>query len=113
MHVLHGTWLPDVKQFILWGEDTAASPKQRRGKRAAQTPHPFALGINDWLRYLDRFSTESEPDGHKITILLPGVGKNVQPSPEAQAAGMQTPDGDLQLLPWQLDAMTLKGTDAL
>src|SRR5689334_12822453 len=111
MHILHGTWLPIVKQFALWGEDTAATPKQRRGKRPAQVPHPFALSLNDCLRYLDRFSTDSEPDGEKVTILLPGVGKNVQPSPDAQAAGLQSPEGDLQLLPWQLDAIILKATD--
>ncbi len=113
MHVLHGTWLPDVKHFALWGEDTAATVKERKSKRGAQTPHPFALSLNDWLRYLDRFSTESEPDGDKLTILLPGAGKNVQPSPEAQAAGLQAPEGDLQLLPWQLDAIILKAADAL
>src|SRR5262245_9203156 len=113
MHVLHGSWLPDIRQFALWGEDTAATPKQRKGKRSAQMPHPFALSINDWLRYLDRFATNSEPDGKKATVLLPGVGKNVQPSLEAEAAGLQTPQGDLQLLPWQLDAIILRPTDAL
>jgi SNF2 family DNA or RNA helicase len=113
MHVLHGTWLPITKRFALWGEDTAVMPKPRRGKRKKPAEHPFALSIEQWLRYLDRFSTESEPDGDTITILLPGVGANVQPSPEAQASGVPPPDGDIQLLPWILDAIILKPTDAL
>ena len=113
MHILHGTWLPEIKRFALWGEDTSNQAKRHKGKRGIRTPHPFALSQEHWLRYLDRFSTDSEPDGGKFLILLPGSGKEVQPSPEAQSAGLAALADDLQLLTWEIDAVTLTATDTL
>ncbi len=113
MHILHGTWLPSLKRFALWGEDTGATPKYKKGKRGPRAPYPCAITVEQWLRYLARFSTDSEPDGSKLVILLPGIGKEAQPSPEAQAAGLPPLDGKLLLLAWELETVTLKPTDAL
>src|SRR5690348_2014502 len=113
MHILHGTWLPEIKRFALWGEDTIAQPKRHKGRHDLRIPHPFALNQEQWLRYLDRFATDSEPDGTTLLIQLPGNQKDVQPSPEAQSAGASTPTGDLQLLSWEVAAVTLTATDTL
>jgi SNF2 family DNA or RNA helicase len=113
MHVLHGTWLPDIKRFALWGEDTSAAPKPKKGRRGPRAKHPFPLSQEQWLSYLDRFASDSEPDGRSVTIWLPGVGKNAEPSPEAQAAGMPSPGSDGALLAWEVDTIILKPSDAL
>jgi SNF2 family DNA or RNA helicase len=113
MHVLHGTWVPDKHCFALWGEDTTAEPLYRKGRRGRTAPHPFALSIDHVLRYLDRFTADSDPDGMGVTLLLPGAGKQIQPSPEAQTAGMPALDGELVLLAWEINTVTLKPTDLL
>jgi SNF2 family DNA or RNA helicase len=113
MHILHGTWLIERQQFALWGEDTASDLVYRKGRRGQTAPHPFVLSSNEWLRYLDRFTTSSEPDGWSMTILLPGSGKQVQPSPEAQAAGMVSLGESLSLLAWEVESVLLKPTDFL
>jgi SNF2 family DNA or RNA helicase len=113
MHILHGTWLLDTQRFALWGEDTTVDALYRKGRRGRTAPHPFALAVEQWLRYLDRFTTDSDPDGMAVTLLLPGVGKQVQPSPEAREAGMSPLNGDLALLAWEIDAITLRPTDLL
>ena len=102
MHILHGTWLPGQHRFALWGEDTALEPAYRKGRRGHTAPHPFLLAVDHWLRYLDRFTTNSDPDGLAITLLLPGAGKRVQPSPEAQAAGMSLLEEPVTLLAWEI-----------
>jgi hypothetical protein len=48
-----------------------------------------------------------------VTVLLPSAGKRVQPSPEAQEAGMSPLEGELTLLAWEIDTVTLKPTDLL
>jgi hypothetical protein len=83
VHILHGSWLPQDNLFALWGENTSAPPQYRKGRRGKLAPHPFPLSLADWLRYLDLFTTDSAPDGKTLTVLLPGKGKKVQPSPEA------------------------------
>lgn len=113
MHILHGTWLTTQQQFILWGEDTTLEPAYRKGRRGRTAPHPFALSVNHWLRYLDHFTTDSTPDGKTVTLLLPGAGKTPQPSPEAEAAGWSTLQGDVSLLAWEVPAVTLRPTDVL
>ncbi len=116
MHILHGSWHPQRKQFMLWGENTNTEPSYRKGRRGKTAPHPYALSQAAWLRYLDQYTTESRPDGEQVTIWLPGAGKRVHPSPEALDAGAEafaaTTD-DLTLLGWKLDAVTLRATDAL
>ena len=113
MHILHGSWLAREKVFALWGEDTGRERQYRKGRRGAIAPHPFPLSQADWLRYLDRFSTDSAPDGKTLTLLLPGKGKKAQPSPEAQAAGMPPLKDELSLLAWEVEAITLQPTELL
>ncbi len=113
MHILHGTWLPDRARFVLWGEDTTVDPTYRKGRRGRTAPHPFELSLNHWLRYLDQFTTDSSPGGLPATILLPGVGKKPQPSPEAQATGWPSLNSDLALLAWKITTVTLRPTDLL
>ncbi len=97
MHILHVTWLPGKQRFALWGEDTTLEPMYRKGRRGPTAPHPFALSTDHWLHILDRFTTDSEPDSLAVTLRLPGAGKQVQPSPEAQAVGMIPLDEPLTL----------------
>lgn len=114
MHILHGTWLIDSNQFALWGENTVSAPQYRKGRRGRTAPHPFALTVDQWLRYLDRFAPDSEPDGQLLVLLLPGEGKTPQPSPEAQAAGMPPLDTEeVTLLAWDIHCITLKPIEAL
>lgn len=113
MHILHGTWLSEFKEFAFWGEDIGAEPTKRKGKRGKTAPHPFQLSVENLLRYLDRFSPDSLPDGGKESIWLPGNGKNVQPSPEAQEAGMPALEDELSLLAWELDMVLLLPNDFL
>lgn len=113
MHVLHGAWLIDSQQFILWGEDTGREPTYRKGRRGSTSPHPFALSMDDLLRYIDRFTTESEPSGRAVNIWLPGKGKKAQPSPPAEATGVPVLPDTMKLLAWELDVITLHPTDYL
>jgi hypothetical protein len=69
--------------------------------------------MDDTLRYVDRFTTESEPSGRSVIAWLPGQGKKVQPSPQAEAAGVPTLDKDTELLAWEVDVITLHPTDYL
>ena len=113
MHILHGTWLTADNQFIFWGEDTGRELTHRKGRRGKTAPHPFALSVSDLLRYLDRFTTETMPNGRTVTIWLPGQGKQVQPSPQAEAAGAPLVENELDLLAWELEVITLNPTEYL
>jgi SNF2 family DNA or RNA helicase len=116
MHILHGTWHPDIARFVLWGEDIPAAPRYTGGRRARFAAHPFALTHAQLFYYLDRFTSEhSAPDGQPVVIWLPGRGKKPQPSPEAIAAGMDPlPDKDLSLLAWEIrETITLSPIDTL
>lgn len=114
MHVLHGTWLDEHQQFAFWGEDTTRHQNLARGRRGRLADHPFTVSVADWLRYLDRHAPHLEPDGRVLTVWLPGMGKHPTPSPEAQAAGMEIPDGPPELLCWRVtDCITLRAVDAL
>jgi SNF2 family DNA or RNA helicase len=116
MHILHGTWDAINRQFMLWGEDAATSPHYRKGKRGLVAPHPFALTWNDIYKPLVEYTTDAEPDGDDLLIWLPGSGKQVQPSPEAQAAGLTPLDAaavNLTLLAWVVPVVILKSTDFL
>src|SRR5262249_46008999 len=62
---------------------------------------------------LDRYSTDSEPDGDTVQLWLPGIGKDAEPSPEAQKAGCKPLAGKVLLLSWQLTVITLKAADAV
>jgi SNF2 family DNA or RNA helicase len=113
MHILHGTWLIETGTFAFWGEDTTFEPPERKGKRRRFEPHPFALALIHRLNYLDEVLNDSDPDGATYTIWLPGRDTYVQPSPEAQAAGMPPLPAATALLDWQLEVVTLKPFEAL
>jgi SNF2 family DNA or RNA helicase len=113
MHILHGTWLLENRVFALWGEDTARELAYRKGRRGKRAPHPFALSVSDWLKYLDEYTTDSKPGGQTVTVWLPGVDKDPQPSPSALAAGVPAPEGEVEFLAWEIEAVTLRPTDTL
>ncbi|MBX3066329.1 MAG: DEAD/DEAH box helicase [Anaerolineae bacterium] len=113
MHILHGTWLPDLSQFTIWGEDTAP-PLTKFNKKKRE--HPFALDTDTLLRYLFELLPQSQPNGTKLNILLPSTETQPQPSPEAIAAGMQVDysNDDLRLQTWLLpQSITLQPVDTL
>lgn len=114
MNVFHGSWLVEQQRFALWGEHSSGEQPSKRGKRSLFAMHPYSLSANDLLKHLDRYSLDSQPDGMKGTIWLPGQGKWPQPSPQALAAGVKAPDGELQLLGWTIpEVVTLGSTDAI
>ena len=113
MHILHGTWLTTERVFALWGEDTTSSHDYQKGRRGSTAPHPFSLSEKIWLQYLVRYMTDPQPDALSIQLWLPGNGKKVQPSPEAISTGLAPLDSDLELLAWQISAITLNPTDTL
>jgi hypothetical protein len=113
MWILHGSWLPAVKRFALWGEDTTVTPEYQKGKRGKTARHPYMMTQDALLKLLTRYTTDSDPDGQSTTIWLPGAGKDAQPSPQAQAAGVMPPDDELSLLAWKVDTLLLSATDAL
>jgi SNF2 family DNA or RNA helicase len=113
VHILHGTWLSTEQVFALWGEDTISPPQYKKGRRGPVAPHPFRLQHEVWLQYLVRYMTDPQPDALSIQMWLPGKGKKVQPSPEAINTGLLPLDSDLELLAWQVSAITLHPIDTL
>ncbi|MBX3086763.1 MAG: DEAD/DEAH box helicase [Anaerolineae bacterium] len=113
MHILHGTWLMDRSVFAIWGEDARFDVPPRKGKRRNFEPHPFGLHQSHRLNYILDVLPDAEPQGTEVSILLPGQETSVQPSPEAQSVGMPPLAGDLSLLQWQLDAITLDPYETL
>jgi len=111
MHILHGTWFPDDNVFAVWGEDAGQVPSYRKGRRGNIAPHPFALTVDTLLRYITRFTTDSEPFGEGAIFWLPGHQKKVQPSPQALAAGAEPLSEELQLLEWDVPAVLLNPLD--
>ena len=113
MHILHGTWDSLNKRFMLWGEDTSATPQYRKGKRGPVASHPFALSWDSLLNLLLAYSTDAEPSGDERVIWLPGRNKHVQPSVEAQQIGTPPLDSadDMTLLAWSVPVVLLKPTD--
>lgn len=113
MHILHGTWLAEQKLFTLWGEDTHIEPGYRKGMRGKTAPHPYALDLSYWLKILDDYTTEAEPDSMSVVICLPGVHKHPRPSMVAREHGAKLVDTTPDLMAWELDVMTLPVTDVL
>ncbi|MGJ3239547.1 MAG: DEAD/DEAH box helicase [Anaerolineae bacterium] len=113
MQILHGTWLPEHTLFALWGEDTSIEPGYRKGRRGHTAPHPYTLDLSYWLKILDQYTTEAQPDGRSVIIWLPGLHKHPRPSLVAREHGAKLADTHPELLAWELDAMTLTITDAL
>lgn len=113
MHILHGTWIPDIEQFAVWAEDAAVEPQYLKGRRGISMPHPFAVHHETLLGYAEQWTTEAHPIPDVITIWLPGKGKKVQPSPQAQASGAAPLDDDTELLLWRVDTALLDTLDAL
>jgi SNF2 family DNA or RNA helicase len=113
MQILHGTWLPEHQLFALWGEDTDVEPSYRKGRRGQTAPHSYTLDLSHWLKILDEYTTEAQPDGRSLIIWLPGVHKHPRPSLVARDYGAKLADTHPELLAWELDAMTLTITDAL
>ena len=113
MHILHGTWIPELNQFAVWGEDAAAEPHYLKGRRGKTAPHPFALDKETVLSHVERWTTEAAILLDELTIYLPGKGKKVQPSPQAQAAGAIPLEDDVDLLLWRVGVTLLDTLDAL
>ncbi|MBZ0274677.1 MAG: hypothetical protein K8I60_00950, partial [Anaerolineae bacterium] len=113
MHILHGTWEPTSKRFVLWGENAVEVPSPHKGKRAPIEGHPFALSWDDMLKHLTAYSTDANPEGGDRIIWLPGNNKKAQPSPEAQTGGMPPLSDDLALLGWQAPVLVLRPADFL
>ncbi|GAB5491293.1 MAG: DEAD/DEAH box helicase [Phototrophicaceae bacterium] len=113
MHILHGTWLAEEKLFALWGEDTTIDPQYQKGRRGQTAPHPYSVSQGMWLRYLDRFMTDPQPDGMSTTIWLPGLYKHPQPSLIARQHGAKLADTAPEMLAWRIDVILLNINDAL
>lgn len=109
MHILHGTWLPPLRKFVFWGEDT--EPARRK---PAPGSHPFGLSLDACLRHLDLFVPDAQPDGLNTTLYLPSVNGRPMPSPEAVAVGLPMEDPRFATLKsYSMNMMTLAPKEAL
>ncbi len=113
MHILHGTWIPELEQFAVWEEDAAAEPHYLKGRRGKTAPHPFALDEDTVRSHIERWTTDAAVLRDELTIWLPGKGKKVQPSSHAQAAGAIPLEDDVDLLLWRVGVALLDTLDAL
>ena len=113
MHILHGTWISELEHLVVWAEDVAIEPHYPKGRRGKTAPHPFALGEGAILSHVEQWTTEARAFPDTITVWLPGKGKKVQPSPQAQAAGAIPLDDEVDLLPWRVGAAFMDILDAL
>lgn len=116
--ILHGTWLPDPRQFVLWAE--AAAPSSRKGSRRKVPPHPFHAApdaLRERLRDPARgllLPNAANLEGFTGTIWLPTVGKHPVPSPELLATGaVAPPEGEITLACWQISGLLLPPLAAL
>ena len=113
MHILHGTWIPELEKFAVWAEDTAVEPSYLKGRRGKIAPHPFAIDKEAILSHIEQWTTDARAFSDVITIWLPGKSKKVQPSPQAQAAGAVPLEYKVDLMVWRADTALLDPTDAL
>ncbi len=113
MHILHGTWIPELEQLAVWAEDAAAKPQYLKGRRGTTAPHPFSVHQETLLGYVEQWTTEAHPIPEVLTVWLPGKGKKVQPSPQAQASGAAPLEDEVDLLLWRVDTVLLDTLDAL
>ena len=110
--VLHGTWVPNIARFFLWGE--AAARTARRGRQAQVPMHPFQF-TNDALheRLAELPSSATIPAERELTIWLPSAGGAPLPLREQRAAGAEVPTEAPTLAPWRVRGLLLEPQQAL
>ena len=113
MHILHSTWIPELEQFAVWAEDSAVEPNYLKGRRGKTAPHPFAVDEETILHHIEQWTTDVSEFTDVLTLWLPGKGKKVQPSPQAQSAGAIPLEDTKEFLIWRVDMALLNPTDAL
>ncbi len=111
--VLHGTWLPELKRFWLWGE--AATASSRRSRKTKAAPHPFQLGVEALQARLASLPgwAAAPPPGRELTIWLPSLGGAPLPLREQRAAGAEVPAGAPELAAWRVHGLLLSPAQAI
>ena len=109
--VLHGTWVPNIARFFLWGE--AAARTARRGRQAQVPMHPFQF-TNDALheRLAELPSSATIPAERELTIWLPSAGGAPLPLREQRAAGAEVSAEAPTLAPWRVRGLLLEPQQA-
>ena len=111
--ILHGTWLPSIQRFFVWGE--TAEPVRRKGRQPKVPPHPFQSSPDALHERLERLSmATADLDQQALSVWLPSVNGSPLPSPELiAAAGIDVPQEDLTLVSWQVSGYLLPAGRAL
>ena len=105
--ILHGTWLPDQKQFFLWGESLEAIPL--KGKPPKRPPHLFQSPVEQLRQRL----TVADSTTHTLTLWLPSTNKTPIPSPELIATGAVAPKESPKLAAWRVTGLLLSVNAAI
>ncbi|MEP7288982.1 MAG: DEAD/DEAH box helicase [Chloroflexota bacterium] len=115
--ILHGTFLPEIRTFTLWGEQAEPTPrKQGRQAKLTPPPHPFcvpAVQLADWVLTI---ATHLKPVKRTSQVIwLPSYANLPQPSPELAATGaILTPTSEaLTLKQWKIEGVELSASDAI
>ena len=105
--ILHGTWLPDQKQFFLWGESLESI--SLKGKPPKHPPHLFQISVEQ----LRERVTIADTKTHTLTLWLPSTHKTPIPSPELIATGAAVPKGSPTLKAWRVTGLLISVNAAI
>ncbi|HVU10277.1 MAG TPA: DEAD/DEAH box helicase [Phototrophicaceae bacterium] len=108
MPILHGTFDPGSRRFLLWGEsDTLRVKKQ--GRQPKTPLHPFALSGEKLTQWAASLLPHLLSEPLSRSVWLPSSEQQPQASPELQATGVFVA-GDTAspyLRSWQVEALAL------
>ena len=114
MSIVHGTYDRNGQRFVLWGENESRLSR-KRGRRAKIAIHPFGLSSDRLSEWVINLIPSAHVEPESLVVWLPSRDQQPQASPELQATGVFVSEDDttLELLPWQVEGLTLKLSDAI
>lgn len=109
--IFHGTWIPTLNSFFLWGEQPELPTRKSRKRK--HIPHPFQCSTDILFRWLKDMLENSSTTvnlervaDHTQTLWLPSIEKSPVPSPEILATGaFVVPEGEVVLSDWQVTGL--------
>lgn len=119
MFVLHATWLPADSTLVaggdlaIWGENAAAAPPPRRGRRPKVARHPWAASAEALAELLHGLPGRAAGTPTPLLVSLPTRRGQPLPSPELLMEGDDGAAGELTLASWQVDGALLPAEPAL
>ncbi|MFN8482314.1 MAG: DEAD/DEAH box helicase [Anaerolineae bacterium] len=106
--LLHGTWVPVLQRFFVWGETSHL--RRPRGRQPTPPAHPFVLAPGAVSEVVARYDSGAAQalTPHTLTLWLPSGAHAPLPSPQMIASGaFTTPDETPRLAPWQVAGCVL------